>query len=56
MSITTAQKHDLMIQFNAHREEIYQGYVQTKDERKQEEEKQGSRAQKPQNEFSKLYK
>ena len=57
MSLTTAQKHDLMIQFNDHREEVYNGYLDEKVVRKEEEVKSGTK--KPdmsQSEFKKLYK
>lgn len=56
MSLTTAQKHDLMIQFNNHRDEIYSGYVEEKYKKKEEEEKTGTQKQKSGSEYTKLYK
>jgi hypothetical protein len=55
MSLTTAQKHDLMIQFNNHRDEIYSGYLEDKQTNKDEEEKVGTQ-KKTQSEYNKLYK
>ena len=56
MSLTTAQKHDLMIQFNNHREEIYDGYQTGKINRRIEEEKAGTAKGKNSSEYNKLYK
>ena len=56
MSLTTAQKHDLMIQFNNHRDEVYQEYLEEKHSRKMEEEKTGSKKDKAAKEYNKLYK
>ena len=43
MSLTTAQKHDLIIAFNNEREETYGDYQKTKTVRKDEEEKSGTK-------------
>ena len=54
MSLTTAQKHDLIIAFNNEREESYGDYQKGKTMRKEEEEK--SRTKKAQPHYNKLYK
>ena len=56
MSLTTAQKHDLIIQFNNYREEQFDGYVKDKHMRVAEEEKAGTRKDKTNSEYTKLYK
>ena len=43
MSLTTAQKHDLIIAFNNEREESYGDYQKGKTMRKEEEEKSGTK-------------
>ena len=43
MSLTTAQKHDLIIAFNNEREETYGDYQKGKTMRKEEEEKSGTK-------------
>ena len=54
MSLTTAQKHDLIIAFNNEREETYGDYQKTKTIRKDEEEKSGTK--KAPIQYNKLYK
>ena len=54
--LTTAQKHDLIIKFNETREELYADYQNTKQLRKEEEEKNGTVKGKTQSEYTKLYK
>ena len=55
MSLTTAQKHDLMIQFNQHRDGVFDNYQDSKQTRKDEEAKMGS-TKNPKSEYNKLYK
>ena len=52
--LTTSQKHDLLIAFNQQREQAYDDYLKSKDERKVEEEKAGTRKEASQ--YGKLYK
>ena len=54
--ITTAQKHDLLIQFNNYRDEEHQKYISTKQQRKDEEEKAGTLRTKQPSDYNKLYK
>ena len=54
MSLTTAQKHDLIIAFNNEREETYGDYQKGKTVRKDEEEKSGTK--KAPTQYNKLYK
>ena len=54
MSISTAQKHDLLIQFNQYRDEQYESYLKDKHARNEEAEKAGTR--KEASEYTKLYK
>ena len=56
MSITTAQKHDLIIAFNKNRDETYDGYQMDKTVRKEEEVKNGTVKSKTGSEYTKLYK
>ena len=42
MSLTTAQKHDLIIKFNQERQQTFEDYQQEKQKRKEEEEKSGT--------------
>ena len=42
MSLTTAQKHDLIIAFNQNREDTYSKYQMDKTVRKDEEQKTGT--------------
>ena len=55
MSLTTAQKHDLIIKFNQEREETYNMYQTEKQARKEEEEKSGTAKAKTTT-YNKLYK
>ena len=54
MSLTTAQKHDLIIAFNAQREEASHAYQSEKQTRKEEEKKSGTYKEKTG--YCKLYK
>ena len=47
MSLTTAQKHDLIIKFNQERQQTFEDYQQEKQKRKEEEEKSGTAKAKP---------
>ena len=51
MSLTTAQKHDLMLQFNDHRDDIYNQYLDQKQAAKAEGSEKAAAT-----EYSKLYK
>ena len=46
MSLTNAQKHDLIIAFNQKREETFEKYQMNKTLRKEEEEKAGTKKEK----------
>ena len=52
--LTVAQKHEMLLAFNAQREQAYDDYITSKNERKAEEEKAGTR--KEPLEYGKLYK
>ena len=58
MSLTTAQKHDLIIQFNNHRDETFDAHLTSKHERVEQEEKAGTQKtwKGGNSEYSKLYK
>ena len=56
MSLTVAQKHDLITKFNEERNETYNMYQTDKQTRKEEEEKSGTAKAKNQNTYNKLYK
>ncbi len=55
MSLTTAQKHDLIIAFNQNREDTYNKYQMDKTVRKDEEQKTGTSKAKT-SDYNKLYK
>ena len=54
--LSTAQKHDLLIQFNNYRDEEHCKYLDEKTKRKEEDEKNGTLKAKPASEYTKLYK
>ena len=54
--LTTAQKHDLLLQFNNYREEEHSKYLDAKNKRKEEEEKAGTVKAQSTSEYNKLYK
>ena len=56
MSISTAQKHDLLIQFNQQREDLYENYLGDKRVKKEEEQKAGTSKAKSGSDYTKLYK
>ena len=56
MSLTTAQKHDLIIAFNENREDTYNKYQMDKTVRKEEEQKTGTSKAKNASQYNKLYK
>ena len=56
MSLTVGQKHDLLLQFNQHREETFEQYLKEKHQRVAEEEKSGTKKAKGDSEYTKLYK
>ena len=53
---TTAQKHDLLIQFNNYRDEEHTKYIAGKTMRKEDEIKTGTITSKPVTDYNKLYK
>ena len=56
MSLTTAQKHDLIIKFNEERQATHENYQKEKADRKMEEEKTGTIKAKSTSQYTKLYK
>ena len=56
MSLTTAQKHDLIIKFNQERQQTFEDYQSEKMKRKEEEAKSGTAKAKPNSQYTKLYK
>ena len=56
MSLSISQKHDLLIQFNQHREETFDSYLKDKHTKIAEEEKAGTSKSKNASEYTKLYK
>ncbi len=56
MSVSNAQKHELLIKFNQEREMLWDGYKQEKAAKKEEAVKNGTAKDKVESEYTKLYK
>ena len=56
MSVSNAQKHELLIKFNQEREMLWDAYQKDKITRKEEELKSGTKKEKVESEYTKLYK